>query len=600
MLLLLAGLAILQYRWIGEVSQAEESRMRAGARRAADGVATDFNREIFRVLEHFSLPPRSAKPDGGLGSLIAENAKRWSAESRFPSLIAGIFVSRPGGKRDDDLDRVNLSSGLLEPAPWPSDLEAARQWITTRPRTSLRAPLRFRFEGKGPELDRKGPEMPMRHWFGPQILDEVPAVLIPDLRHSAEPGRFIEEPTAERWIILWLDRRAILTDFLPHLVRRYFGETGEYDVAVLRRDDPSAVLYRSREGFPAGHLRTSDAEVFLLDGPLSTLAHGGGAPSAETSPRESLVFFGTAQEAQRVAGLGQGAWRLVAVHRAGSLQAAVRATRRRNLAVSGAILVLLGVTVAALVTSSQRAQRLARQQVEFVASLTHELRTPLAAIRSAGQNLADGLVQERDRVRKYGRLLERESRRLSGLIEDALAQADIEARREAVRTGSVAIPPILDEVTAALRPLAQEYDTAVDSVISDHLPPVAGDPSALRTLFENLVSNAIKYGGRQGQVRLQALPAGSTIEVTVQDRGPGISPQDLPHIFEPFYRGSDVSSRRVSGSGLGLSLVRRVAEAHGGRVVVQSELGKGTAFCVTLPGLVQPADDLHPQTGAAS
>jgi signal transduction histidine kinase len=290
----------------------------------------------------------------------------------------------------------------------------------------------------------------------------------------------------------------------------------------------------------------------------------------------------------------------VALHRTGSLQAAVAASRRRNLVVSAAILLLLAAAVATLLVSADRTRRLARQQVEFVAGLTHELRTPLAAIRSAGQNLADGVVTDRDRVRQYGILLEREGRRLSELIEQALAHAGIQARGNGARIGPVAIAEILENALAACRPLAEEQGAALETTVARDLPPVLGDPSALRTLFENLVSNAIKYGGRAGSVRVQARAEGRSVEVTVRDTGPGISPRDLPHIFEPFYRGSDASSGRVAGSGLGLSLVRRVVEAYGGGVRVESEPGKGTAFHVTLPAAPERSPGLSPEPEVAS
>jgi len=607
--LLLVVLATLQYRWIGEVSEAERDRMRASARRAADRVAADFNLEIGRALHEFGLPPGSPDSDASLGPDIAAAAKRWAAQSRFPSLVKEVFVAERAADGPVRLNRV-LPSGKLEPSDWPSDLEAARRKIEERASPAFdgaASPDRPEREGRPRSLgdfdvsrenhpDRRLVSFPGR--FGPEMLAEIPAILIPDMRHRNPPGGFGGE--SRRWTILRLDDRAALTGFLPELVRRYFGGAGEYDVAVVRSADPGVVLYRSRPGFPSGPLRGPDAEVFFFggrsgpDGP-----NQGGATSMrpEDGPRAPLR---EPRAGLSPGGFGRGAWRLVALHRTGSLQAAVAASRRRNLAVSAAILLLLAAAVATLLVSANRTQRLARQQVEFVAGLTHELRTPLAAIRSAGQNLADGVVTDRDRVRQYGILLEREGRRLSELIEQALAHAGIQARGNGARIGPVAIAEILENALAACRSLAQEQCAALETTIARDLPPVLGDPTALRTLFENLVSNAIKYGGRAGSVRVQARAEGRSVEVTVRDTGPGISPRDLPHIFEPFYRGSDASSGRVAGSGLGLSLVRRVVEAYGGGVRVESEPGKGTAFHVTLPAAPEPSPGLSAESEVAS
>ena len=225
-----------------------------------------------------------------------------------------------------------------------------------------------------------------------------------------------------------------------------------------------------------------------------------------------------------------------------------------------------------------------------MAGITHELRTPLAAIRSAGQNLADGVVAEPERVRRYGALVEREGRRLSELIEQTLEHAGIEARREERPFEAVGVARVLDEAIAACRPLAAENGATFERDIPADLPPVSGNPSALRTLFENLVSNAVKYGGRGGKVEIRARSDGRRVEVSVSDSGPGIAPDDLPRIFEPFYRGARVASGSISGSGLGLSLVARIAESHGGSVRVENADGGGARFHVTLPALKPLAD----------
>src|SRR6266404_3497418 len=123
LIVLLAVLATLQYKWIGEVSEAEGERLRAGARRAADGVAADFNREISRVLDLFGLPPGSSDAATGLGPHLAEAAKRWRAESHFPSLLAEAFVAERAGEGRLALERVDLRTGTGQPLAWPQALE---------------------------------------------------------------------------------------------------------------------------------------------------------------------------------------------------------------------------------------------------------------------------------------------------------------------------------------------------------------------------------------------------------------------------------------------------------------------------------------------
>lgn len=560
---LLAVLATLQYRWIGEVSEAERERMRASARSAAAGVAEDFDREMTRAFRHFD-PGAASDP----APWLAEHAKSWAGEARFPGLVREVFLARRVAGGPFELQRATIDSGRVETAEWPADLEAVRLRLE-RPLRGIGEAPPSRFSRRGGSGFGRGAEPGGRN--SSEIVDEVPALIVPPV---GLPG--------DEHVIVRLDRSALLDGFLPQLVRRHFGEAAEYDVAVVRRGQPSEVLYRSRPDLVPSALREPDMEAGLFGVRPSQAPPGSGVrpPSTPSGGRERQD--GGWRDRPPPGSFG-GAWRLLAWHRLGSLQEAVAATRRRNLAVSGGILGLLAAAVAVLLASAHRAQRLARQQMEFVAGITHELRTPLSAIRLAGQNLKDGLVSDPDRVRQYGGLVEREGRRLSGLVEEALGHAGIASKSEVDRAQPTDVGAVVEEAVAACRWLAEENGATVERQILPGLPSVLGDPSALRTLFENLVSNAIKYGGRGGRVLVRARGEGREVEVSVEDRGPGIPAEDLPHIFEPFYRGRGMSSGTIAGSGLGLSLVRRIAQAHGGRVEVASSTESGTTFCVRLP-----------------
>jgi signal transduction histidine kinase len=280
-----------------------------------------------------------------------------------------------------------------------------------------------------------------------------------------------------------------------------------------------------------------------------------------------------------------GAWRLAIQHRVGSLEAAVTLTRRHNLAVSLGILLLLAITSGLMVVTTQRAQRLARQQIEFVAGVTHELHTPLTAIRSAGQNLADGVVADPQQVKRYGSLIEREGRRLTDMVGQVLELAGIQSGRKVYQVRPEEVESLLDAALEDCRVLLDEKKVRIEREIPPDLPPVLADGEALRRALRNLIENAVRHGGG-GWVGLQARSAKDGVEITVADRGPGIRREDLPNLFKPFYRGGDTATNGVPGSGLGLSVVRHVAEALGGRVSVESGgIGgeRGSAFTLHLP-----------------
>jgi signal transduction histidine kinase len=239
-----------------------------------------------------------------------------------------------------------------------------------------------------------------------------------------------------------------------------------------------------------------------------------------------------------------------------------------------------------LTATSRRAEKLAQQQMEFVAGVSHELRTPVAVIRSAAENLASGVVSG-DRVKRYGQMLEGESRRLGDMVERVLQYAGIESGFNTAARVPLAPMEIIESAVESALPLVGPGEVTIHREIAPDLPPVLGDATALRSAVQNLVANAVKYGGRDRWVGVRAQRVRERrrdeVRITVSDHGPGIPAADLPHIFEPFYRGADAIERQIHGHGLGLSLVRRIVVAHGGQVTVATRPGAGTSFTITLP-----------------
>src|SRR4029453_14207254 len=204
-------------------------------------------------------------------------------------------------------------------------------------------------------------------------------------------------------------------------------------------------------------------------------------------------------------------WRLSVKHPSGSLEAAVNAARRRNIIISTSILGVLGASMALLVLSTRRAQELARQQMEFVAAVSHELRTPLAVIRSAGENLADGVVHDEQHVKKYGNLVRSEGRRLTEMVEQILEFPGIHSGQRGFALRPIGVRALLEEVVQASHTLIEEARVTMEFDVPDDLPPVLGDEAALSRVFQNLVGNALKYGGRGAWIGLRARTVGRDV-----------------------------------------------------------------------------------------
>ena len=233
--------------------------------------------------------------------------------------------------------------------------------------------------------------------------------------------------------------------------------------------------------------------------------------------------------------------------------------------------------------------QLAKLQMEFVASVSHELRTPLAVLSSAADNIADGLVEGKADLKKYGKVLQNQSRQMSGLVDQILLFASTEDRKRRYVLQPLEVTQIVEALEASTHELTQGAGFAVERHIEPGLPQVMGDLSALTQCLQNLVGNAVKYGSPGRWIGLRAFRghaehgAGEEVRISVSDKGIGMDRSEIPHIFEPFYRSPRVNAMQIHGTGLGLSLATRIAETLGGRLSVVSELSVGSTFTLHLP-----------------
>lgn len=284
----------------------------------------------------------------------------------------------------------------------------------------------------------------------------------------------------------------------------------------------------------------------------------------------------------------ENAWTLRIRHKTGSLETSVAANRRRNLVMSFGILLILGIATVLIYSSSRRAQELADRQMGFVTGVSHELRTPLSVIKSAADNLADGVVNNPDRMQKYGELIRKESSRLNEMVEQVLELAGVLSHKQSFAPKPLRVDDLIADALDACNESISEKVFTVDVSVEPDLPMVEADSRALQGAVCNLINNAIKYSNGSQWIGIKAGTGKNSkknreIQISVSDKGRGIPQEDLPHIFEDFFRGEDVRNAQIKGNGIGLSIVKKTMELHGGRVSVESHVNQGTTFTLHLP-----------------
>jgi two-component system phosphate regulon sensor histidine kinase PhoR len=241
---------------------------------------------------------------------------------------------------------------------------------------------------------------------------------------------------------------------------------------------------------------------------------------------------------------------------------------------SGAVIVLHDIT---------ELRKLERVRRDFVANVSHELKTPLTAVQGFTETLLAGAIDDpQNRIRFLEIILEH-SRRLARLTDDLLKLSKMDADRLELEIHRLGVSQFVEScIETAQRPAA-EKDLRISVNLQEHLPDVAADRRRLAEVLQNLLDNAIQYTPPGGQIMVSAAADNGEVEFTVTDTGIGIPQADQPRIFERFYRVDVARSREVGGTGLGLAIAKHLVETHGGRLWVESEVGRGSQFHFTVP-----------------
>jgi signal transduction histidine kinase len=581
----IVGLAVLQYRSNRQASEATGVRL-------ADALQLsmiNWHLDLFRNLSEVCLTIRMAaefSPDDDFNQ-FAERFAEWRSIARYPDLVANVYViDRTRPSADPQTLRLDPGTGSFEPVEWPGALGTLSADLAS---TRLAASERPEPPQPGRQLTESFYNIgaALRDW---RFEPDVPALIRPLNQDAPGSGTPAANRDSNQWLVVHLDGTILRSRILPDLAHRYFQGTDglDYEVAVVG-GTPPRVIYSSDPGF-------GEHEVLDADGRMDVF----GRAWDQTLEPPISIFHRTSENSGPTAAVGiswfpllrqtppEADWQLIVRHRrGGSLGAFVTDMRRRGLALSFGALFLLVLSMSMLVITSIRAQRLARLQMDFVTAVSHELRTPLTIIGSAADNIAAGVVDSQPRLEEYGSVIGEEVERLSGLVERVLLFAATRDGQQRYVMQSLRPSEILDAALASTEGLIRAAQCTVEQDVPADLPAVSGELMALSQCVENLITNALKYSRAERWIGIRARAVdegkgGRQVQISISDRGIGITPEDLPHIFEPFYRSPSVRLSQIHGTGLGLALAKQVAESMGGSLDVASRPGEGTTFTLSL------------------
>lgn len=591
LLALLGLLAFLQYRWLGQISDGERERLSRNIKSDTARFAEEFNAEVQNAYFNFQMNADVWRKQNW--NEFNDRYDFYKSKTRYPDLVKNFYLIETVGNQT--LLKYEKERREFVPARWNYDSDVMKQ----------------NFESKD----------------SVSIIEEIPALLMPI--HDA-PVKFEKiiirtkdteefrglppEPTAKFGIlVIELDKSVIENKIFPDLARKYFSqnESAHYKLSVADKTgekifqtgettepDASANLFNlapdkfvlfanreiadpketvNRKNVVISRIQTkSDTKVISDNGEkkVDVKVFSSEQNPAESKPRVR-VFDGENLEAA-------GIWTLNVQHTDGSLEQFITNTRYKNLAVSFGILSLLAVSIILIFVSSQRAKIFAQRQVDFVSSVSHEFRTPLAVIYSAGENLSDGVIRNENKIANYGNLIKGEGKKLSAMVEQILEFAGAKTGTRKYDFKLVEVEQIIENAIDECRPMIEEKGFTIEKEIAENLPSVSGDKRALTQAVQNLIANSIKYSGDEKFIKVSAHNGGGKIKIAVEDKGLGIEKNELGKIFEPFYRSKKVVDAQIHGNGLGLSIVKQIVDAHGGKIEVESGREKGSRFTIEL------------------
>ncbi len=573
-LVLLAGVIALgyyQFQWIRTATSVEEQRrlkeMYVSTERALDKAFDEI-----RALISFSYVGPAHIHDANWKDVDSSIAF-WKEQSAFPLLLLNVLII-PAAAGEPYLSYDESKNGFV-PIDTPPDFELYERYLSAG--SAADAYLRT-----------YPPLMPKGYFILP----------LPRYDGGVDGAAKSDELNTSGFLAVRVDTELFYKEVLPGYLDEY---SGFYKYRIMSPDE----IFHSTAG-RSEVSRQPDVIIPILRG---LYPDGGGKPPRGNNAMENPISrfwflrteglpgiegrFFTPQEIRNTIPT------LEVYYPDRSLESAMRWRMISSLLLSAGTLLVLLTAYFVLYVLLVRTGKLRSRERDFVTSMSHELRTPLSVISATSDNLIRGIVDTPDKIKKYGNLIQTQSKRLGKMVESILVYSGMESMEAgSMRMEEVNLERFFDEIIQNLAPTAEEAGAKIVLTKDTRIETVQTDPNALRIIIENLIVNALHHGvipntNAEVRVAIRTRPP-RLLFLTIEDDGPGIPPGEIKRIFEPFARGERSKAGQVPGSGLGLHIVRRVSTQLGGQVAVESPYAdmagavrQGARFTVKIPVKVE-------------
>ena len=616
MITALITLAVLQYNWLGSVSEGEKKRLQENLEASSENFISDLNRDFSALNRVFKI--QITKADTDFGSMLNDSYIKWISNTKYPELIDSVYFVRNANSETPIVSLFQTDPVRLNEI---ENYETVKKWLYKKPKTPIHQPPSFDLLNSTDFGDPTFMSVPL------QLLDLV-TLENENLGRNLKVSLNVDQ--SNDIVLLQLDDEVIKNKMIPDIARTYFSESydDQYHISIIKQgevEEQTEFIYfttAKNEEIPAPDLkkdlRNFDfTSVFVLKtdefNPLITELDSlkGSMQSIQIKNENSAKRIDLATESTKMsyrtitkdsvftakrdtvintsfsADFSTAGWQFWLSFKEGSLDAFVNKTKNRNLMISFGILLVLGFCVGMIVMFSKRSQDLAEKQMLFMAGVSHELRTPLTVIRSAAENLNEGVIQNEERKKEYARLMLKEGKRLSDMVDQIMEFSGIQSGRKIYQFSEFKISEFIEEINHESKTLLEREGLTLEYSINTNSATLYADREAVFLAVGNLIQNAIKFSNGSERISLKVdeieFKRSNSIRFQVTDHGIGISEEEQKQIFEPFFRGKKPVEDQVKGNGIGLSLVQKVAVAHHGDIQVKSSSGKGSVFSLIIP-----------------